>query len=122
MDIILLYLLMQSDTIRSSFHGMCWISGIVMLCSMAAAAMSSDLGCNAATKTWVKRAFLWAFAAFLLSFSTYALWPSTRSLAVIAGGHLALEAAKSETGKKIGGMITDLLNDGVAELKNREKK
>jgi hypothetical protein len=104
MDIFILYLLMQANSIKGMFV-------VITVCLVVGALVSTMIG-RIEDDAYMRRlARLCCIAVTpMLIFAT--LLPSTKTLAVMMGWHYAIEAVKSDTAKKILDLV-DLTIDGA---------
>jgi hypothetical protein len=93
MDIFMLYLLMQADTISAVLVFFALFGGAAIFLWITFA-YTEDLPSKKIAK------MILIFAWFPLVIAS-ALFPNTKTIAVMVGGHYAIEATKSETAKKI---------------------
>lgn len=126
MDLFVLYLLMQADSICRLFVFFAFVFGITasVLCITFACSFDEsfdtqkDLDRKQKLRPKMKRWFLFLWFLCFLSAMAATLFPKTKTLAVMIGGHYALEAAKSDTAKK----IMELVNLSIDEALNNAKK
>jgi len=108
MDIFLLYLLMQADSIIV-------IALIIAILSASTVGVLQlyliDSSSNTAKALRKKGITFCVFSVAILAF-----FPSTKTLAVMFGVHYAIEAAKSETGKKIQKLVNDTLDKAIEKI------
>ena len=120
MDIFLLYLFTRVDAIQGLFFALTLISGVFIFGTGMFAAMScSEYEKN--VREWCRTALKkWTWLPVLCATLTVAT-PTQKDLAIIVGGHFAIEAAQSDTAKKIYSIVTDTLDDKLAEIARRKK-
>lgn len=114
MDIFLLYLLMQADAFGVVVFLAAVVCGVsAVVCMIAESDSSGDE--EKEFRRWRKRwlNILVCAAIFL------AIFPSTKTIAVMVGGHYALEAAKTDTGKKIEKFVNDTLNKAIEKINSK---
>lgn len=119
-DIFLLYLLMQADTIAGAL-------GILATCLIAISLISwfvvsiTNTTSNSSpaereNNAKACRATRWLTPIAIITFVIQALFPTTKTIAVMAGGHYAIEVAKSDTGKKVRALIDATLDKAVEKV------
>lgn len=115
MDIFLLYLLMQADTIKDSFVVITFFGGMGT-CICLVIGLIEDI-------KLLKKAAKVMGCIVVPSLIMATLMPSTKTIAVMVGGHYAIEATKTETAKKIMNLVDVTLENAIKDaLKKRGEK
>ena len=114
MDIFLLYLFTRVDTLNGMFFFVAVVGSVIIAVASVEAYSSESEPAQIFVKKW-----RWVpIVAALLLVAT----PRQKDLAIIVGGHFAIEAAQSDTAKKIYAIVTDTLDEKLAEIAKKRAK
>ena len=108
-DILLLYLVTRAGAIGSLFGGLAFIAAVAGAVTLFILALNiSDNATEgegpAAWKFWRKVAAGFVMTTIIFGF-LHAAIPSNKDIAIIIGGKIALDAARTETGQEIGAEV-----------------
>lgn len=112
MDIFLLYLFTRADVVSDVFQFIMFISFVVMVFAVIFSLTNDKGGAGKTVLLYAKRLALAAVSFCLL----YMVTPRQKDLAIIVGGHFAIEAAQSDTAKKIYTIVQGALDEQIAEI------
>lgn len=127
-DILLLYLFTRVDAVREALMAIIFAScfAIPIMCVIGHALRdhnsydstdkkTKDESSGKALQKWAKAiSICFPFVALLL-----VLVPDRRDLAIIVGGHLTLEAVKSDTVQKVYTIVQDVLDEQLADIQRK---
>lgn len=116
MEVFLVYLWLKLDSVIGAFTGVAILIGFATVIALFGTLIHyvEDLD---GTSTWKNLAIKLA-AAFVLVQAVVVFLPSSKDAAILVGTAIAVEAAKSPEGQKIGTLIRGKANELLdAELK-----
>ena len=113
MDIFLLYLFTRVDSLHAAFFVITMIGSFII--AFGGLALHSD------SQDGFKFIKKWCWIPIIAALLLVAT-PRQKDLAIIIGGHYAIEAAQSDTAKKIYAIVTDTLDEKVAEIAKKKAK
>ena len=118
MDIFLLYLFTRVDSLKEMLTFVLILGGIGGGFLVAFGGFSyRDDEIKAFREKWLNKYLLLTCAMMVLSVAT----PRQKDLAIIIGGHFAIEAAQSGTAKKVYAIVQDVLDEKLAEIAKKKK-
>lgn len=130
MDVFMLYLLMQADSICKTMEFVTFICCVGFIVTLIAATCFKCASIPNSESEYGRRheetagkihevlkpiSKKFGIASFVL-IAMNALMPTTKSLAIAVGGHYAIEAAKSETAQKIKVLVDATLDKALEKV------
>lgn len=114
MDIFILYILMQADNIAASITFCLFLAIFIgVVCAIVGHVDDNDKS--------KKLSKICAILSVPLLIAA-ALMPTTKTMAVMIGGHYALDAAKSDVAKKIMILVEKTIDDAISMPNKKDGK
>lgn len=124
MDIFLLYLFTRVDALHSAIAGM--MIPAILIAVISAGFLTAFRFINdeelAKHAIGVKKIFIISAIAWVFLGGMSILVPTQKDLAIIVGGYFTIEAAKSDTTKKVYQLVQGILDEESEKLAQRQKE